>query len=75
MKARWRWRQPVLMIEPTLAKPRSEIIEFLIGTLGVDPVRVIELARKTTGSIAPCGEETATPVPTGQAAAEAAESI
>jgi hypothetical protein len=42
----------VLMIEPTLANPRSEIIEFLIGTFGVDPLRVIELAKEITGSIA-----------------------
>ena len=42
----------VLMIEPTLANPRSEIIELLIGTLGVDPLRVIELARVMTESIA-----------------------
>jgi hypothetical protein len=38
----------VMMIEPTLANPRSEIIEFLIDTLGVDPQRVIALARKLT---------------------------
>jgi hypothetical protein len=43
----------VLMIEPTLANPRSEIIEFLIGTLCVDPVRVIDLAREITASISP----------------------
>jgi len=42
----------VLMIEPTLANPRSEIIEFLIGTLGVDPLRIIELAREITAGIA-----------------------
>ncbi|MFC3107050.1 hypothetical protein ACFQAT_20600 [Undibacterium arcticum] len=30
---------------------RSEIIEFLIDTLGVDPQRVIGLARKLTGSL------------------------
>ncbi len=40
----------VMMIEPTLANPRSEIIEFLIGTLGVDPERVIGLARDLTES-------------------------
>jgi len=38
----------VMMIEPTLANPRSEIIEFLIGTLKVDPQRVIGLARQLT---------------------------
>jgi hypothetical protein len=43
----------VLMIEPTLANPRSEIIEYLIGTLGVDPSRVIELARQMTDAVAP----------------------
>jgi pimeloyl-ACP methyl ester carboxylesterase len=41
----------VMMIEPTLANPRSEIIEFLIDTLGVDPQRVIELARKLTEAV------------------------
>lgn len=40
----------VMMIEPTLSNPRSEIIEFLIGTLGVDPTRVMELACQLTGS-------------------------
>jgi hypothetical protein len=41
----------VMMIEPTLANPRSEIIEFLIGTLNVDPTRVIDLARKLTETL------------------------
>ena len=41
----------VMMIEPTLANPRSEIIEFLIDTLGVDPQRVIALARNLTESL------------------------
>lgn len=41
----------VMMIEPTLANPRSEIIEFLIGTLGVDPQRVIALARQLTETL------------------------
>src|SRR5450830_1669227 len=41
----------VMMIEPTLANPRSEIIEFLIGTLNVDPQRVIALARKLTDAL------------------------
>ncbi len=41
----------VLMIEPTLSNPRSEIIEFLIGTLNVDPERVMALARKLTDSV------------------------
>lgn len=41
----------VMMIEPTLAHPRSEIIEFLIDTLGVDPQRVIALALKLTESL------------------------
>ena len=39
------------MIEPTLANPRSEIIEFLIGTLGVDPERVIALAKTITDTV------------------------
>jgi hypothetical protein len=41
----------VMMIEPTLANPRSEIIELLIGTLDVDPDKVIALARKLTRAI------------------------
>jgi hypothetical protein len=41
----------VMMIEPTLSNPRSEIIEFLIGTLGVDPERVISLAKILTDSV------------------------
>lgn len=41
----------VMMIEPTLANPRSEIIEFLMGTLGADPERVIELARQLTATL------------------------
>jgi pimeloyl-ACP methyl ester carboxylesterase len=41
----------VMMIEPTLANPRSEIIAFLIDTLGVDPQRVIGLARKLTEAL------------------------
>jgi hypothetical protein len=41
----------VMMIEPTLANPRSEIIEFLIGTLDVNPDKVIALARKLTSAI------------------------
>jgi hypothetical protein len=41
----------VMMIEPTLANPRSEIIEFLMGTLGADPDRVIGLARELTESL------------------------
>ncbi|MBI2747915.1 MAG: DUF3141 domain-containing protein [Burkholderiales bacterium] len=40
----------VMMIEPTLHNPRSEIIEFLIGTLGVDPTRVMDMACQLTGS-------------------------
>jgi hypothetical protein len=40
-----------MMIEPTLANPRSEIIEFLIDTLGVDPQRTIALARQLTEAI------------------------
>ncbi len=40
----------VMMIEPTLANPRSEIIEFLMGTLDVDSERVITMARHLTES-------------------------
>jgi len=38
----------VMMIEPTLAHPHSEMIEYLVGTLEVDAGRVIELARSLT---------------------------
>ena len=41
----------VMMIEPTLANPRSEIIEFLIDTLGADPQRVMKLALQLTQSL------------------------
>lgn len=41
----------VLMIEPTLANPRSEIIEYLINMLEVDPQRVITLARQLTEAL------------------------
>jgi hypothetical protein len=40
-----------MMIEPTLANPRSEIIEFLMATLSADPDRVIGLARKLTDAL------------------------
>ena len=46
----------VMMIEPTLANPRSEIIELLVGTLEVDPDRVIALARKLTKAIGEDGD-------------------
>lgn len=41
----------VMMIEPTLANPRSEIIELLLGTLGADPDRVMTLARHLTDAL------------------------
>ncbi|MEQ1516164.1 MAG: DUF3141 domain-containing protein [Usitatibacteraceae bacterium] len=41
----------VMMIEPTLANPRSEIVEFLIATLNVDAERVIALAKKLTAAL------------------------
>ncbi|HZG21412.1 MAG TPA: DUF3141 domain-containing protein [Herbaspirillum sp.] len=47
----------VMMIEPTLANPRSEIIELLIGTLDVDPGKVIALARKLTTAIGESPDE------------------
>ncbi|MGN6580788.1 MAG: DUF3141 domain-containing protein [Bordetella sp.] len=51
----------VMMIEPTLANPRSEIIEFLIDTLGVDPQRVIGLARRLTEGLEKSGKPGARP--------------
>ena len=53
----------VMMIEPTLAHPRSEIIEFLIDTLRVDPQRVIGLALKLTESLAGAPAATKKPKP------------
>ena len=35
----------VMMSEPALANPRAEIIEFLMGKLGVDPDQVMVMAR------------------------------
>ncbi len=53
----------VMMIEPTLANPRSEIIEFLINALGVDPQSVISLARELTGAIEAPSISVPTPKP------------
>jgi hypothetical protein len=41
----------VMMIEPTLDNPRSEIIELLINTLGVEPERVMDLACRLTSPV------------------------
>jgi len=41
----------VMMIEPTLANPRSEIIGFLMETWGADATRVMDLACKLTSSL------------------------
>ena len=41
----------VMMIEPTLRNPRSEIIELLINTLEVDPARVMDLACRLTSPV------------------------
>ncbi len=41
----------VMMIEPTLMHPRSEIIEYLIDTLAVDAEHVIVLALRLTQSL------------------------
>lgn len=43
----------VMMIEPTLANPRSEIIEFLMGTLGADADRVLAMATSLTQALNP----------------------
>jgi hypothetical protein len=42
----------VMMIEPTLNHPRSEIIELLIATLDVEPQRVMDLAFELTAPLA-----------------------
>lgn len=58
----------VMMIEPTLGNPRSEIIELLIGTLDVAPERVMDLACRLTTPVArpavppPAGAVAPTPV-------------
>ena len=62
----------VMMIEPTLANPRSEIIEFLIGTLGVDPQRVIGLAKVLTDSVGQSAGSTTTAKTSAKAASKAA---
>jgi hypothetical protein len=41
----------VMMIEPTLDNPRSEIIELLIGMLHLDATRVMDLACSITASL------------------------
>ncbi|XVJ71858.1 MAG: DUF3141 domain-containing protein [Rhizobacter sp.] len=41
----------VMMIEPTLDHPRSEIIELVMGMLEVDPQRVITQARALTQAL------------------------
>jgi hypothetical protein len=61
----------VMMIEPTLANPRSEIIEFLIATLGVDPERVISLAKVLTDSVEQTPKAKAAAKPVAKAAAQA----
>jgi hypothetical protein len=45
----------VMMIEPTLDNPRSEIIELLINTLDVQPERVMDLACRLTSPVQPQG--------------------
>jgi hypothetical protein len=52
----------VLMIEPTLDNPRSEIIEYLIGTLGVNPSHVMDLACALTKGVEASAEESAAKV-------------
>jgi hypothetical protein len=60
-----------MMIEPTLSNPRSEIIEFLIDTLNVDPQRVMDLACKLTSSVdMPVAAKPATPSAKKTAAAK-----
>lgn len=62
----------VMMIEPTLDHPRSEIIELLIGTLEVDPKRVIDLALRLTCPIGSPGRaECARPDAPAQASRKA----
>ena len=49
----------VMMIEPTLNNPRSEIIELLIGVLDVAPERVMDLACRLTTPVASHAEPAA----------------
>ena len=51
----------VMMIEPTLDNPRSEIIELLIGMLDLDATRVMDLACSITASLDPPGATEAPP--------------
>jgi pimeloyl-ACP methyl ester carboxylesterase len=51
----------VMMIEPTLDNPRSEIIELLIGMLDLDARRVMDLACSITASLGAPGSGTAAP--------------
>jgi hypothetical protein len=51
----------VMMIEPTLDNPRSEIIELLIGMLDLDARRVMDLACSITASLGAPGSSTAAP--------------
>jgi pimeloyl-ACP methyl ester carboxylesterase len=46
----------VMMIEPTLDNPRSEIIELLIGMLDLDATRVMDLACSMTASLSAPGD-------------------
>lgn len=67
----------VLMIEPTLDQPDSEIVELLIGLLDVDPARVIAQARALTAqldlpdgapdAVAPTSDPASVPAPVAPA--------
>jgi pimeloyl-ACP methyl ester carboxylesterase len=52
----------VMMIEPTLDNPRSEIIELLIGMLDLDATRVMDLACGMTSSLGAPGEKPRQPL-------------
>lgn len=62
----------VMMIEPTLDNPRSEIIELLVGMLDVDATRVMDLACRLTRPLAapaPAPAPAARPAPPPRRAA------
>jgi hypothetical protein len=62
----------VMMIEPTLNQPRSEIIELLIGMLDVQPERVMDLAFQLT---APLGKPSAAALPAPKRAGKASRGV
>jgi hypothetical protein len=61
----------VMMIEPTLDNPRSEIIELLIGMLDLDATRVMDLACTITAALSAPSTEAKPPSDPDRAGASA----